>query len=116
MHLRRALRIPARTAAKLGLKLGEVPVRIVDVSTGGARLHVSPSITTVAVGDRLTIEAAGMAIPAEVRWRLGHQAGVAFDAALTEAELERVLSGPTGAAQAKRRPPRRRAAASPVLG
>lgn len=111
MQLRRALRIPVRTAAKLGLKFGEVPVRIVDISTGGARLTLSPSITQVAIGDRLSIEVGGDIIPAEVRWRLGHQAGVQFEVQLSEPALERLLEGPAPAAQAHRRPPRRRPAA-----
>jgi hypothetical protein len=110
MQLRRALRLPVRTAAKLGLKFGEVPVRIVDISTGGARLTISPSITQIAIGDRLSIEVAGTVIPAEVRWRLGHQAGVQFEVQLTEPALSRILKGPAPAAQATRHPPRRRPA------
>ena len=116
MHLRRALRIPVRTAAKLGLKFGEVPIRIVDISTGGARLTISPSITQIAVGDRLSIEVGSAVLPAEVRWRLGHQAGVQFEVELSEPELERLLEGPAPSGQARRHPPRRRPAAPVALG
>lgn len=106
MKLRRALRHPVEMAAKLGLKLGEVPVTIVDVSEGGARLALSPSITSVAVGDRLGIEVAGRNIGAEVRWVLGHQAGVSFDRPVSTEFVDRITGGSAVSAQARRRPAR----------
>lgn len=115
MHIRRALRSPVRLAAKLGLKLGEVPVTIVDVSTGGARLSLSPSITTIAVGDRLGIEVVGTTLGAEVRWVLGHQAGVAFDRQLPEELVDRICSGAASSVQAHRRPARRKPAGGIAL-
>ncbi len=114
MSLRRALRHPVRTAARLGLKIGEVPVTVTDISVGGARLALAPSITSVAVGDRLTIEVAGASIRAEVRWRLGQQAGVAFDAPIP-AELYARINADSGCtAQAKRRPGRKGAPAPTI--
>ena len=116
MHLRRALRSPVRLAAKLGLKRGEVPVAIVDISTGGARLALSPSITTLAVGDRLGIEVAGATLGSEVRWVLGHQAGVAFERPLSDEMLASLCGQSQLTAQAKRRPGRGRPERPLALG
>lgn len=108
MSLRRALRHPVRIAARLGLKLGEVPARVVDLSREGARLSLSPAITAVDTGDRLTLSVGGSAVPALVRWRLGHQAGIAFDAPLPLDLFERLRETPDFVALAKRAPARRR--------
>ncbi len=108
MSLRHVLSNPARAAARLGLKRGEVSVSIVDISREGARLDIAPSIMTpVNVGDRLSLAIEGLTVRAEVRWRLGRQAGVLFDQPLPDEVHERVTGDGRSSVQARRKPARR---------
>lgn len=66
-----------------------VRVHLLDISVGGALVHaaIPPEL-----GSRVTLDCAGIARPATVRWVGGSRFGVAFDRPLNDAEVEAVMA------------------------
>lgn len=73
------------------MALGDASVRIhlLDISTGGALVHVAKPPKT---GTRVVLDCAGIVRSATVRWVVGSRFGVAFDQSLNEAELDAVIA------------------------
>lgn len=73
------------------MALGDASVRIhlLDISTGGALVHVAKPPEA---GSRVVLDCAGIVRSATVRWVVGSRFGVAFDQSLSEAEVEAVIA------------------------
>lgn len=86
----RALRHPTRFPATL--LMGSVQHRciVLSVSTSGVRIKFDKPIKA---GQVVALRATGQPQPAVVRWVAAGQAGLAFDRALSPAEVERMRFG-----------------------
>ena len=75
--LKRAPRVGVRQYAAMVLPDGrEVPVVILNVSSGGFRIE---SQETLPIGEFVTLRAPhGEEVAAQIRWSLGHEAGGIF--------------------------------------
>ncbi|MBL8567437.1 MAG: PilZ domain-containing protein [Hyphomicrobiaceae bacterium] len=76
-ELRRSPRLPIDSPAVMHWSGGEAPVRLSDISTGGAGLRCDAGIVP---GERVTIVLdQSITMPGRVVWRRGRNAGIAFD-------------------------------------
>ncbi|MBY8826269.1 PilZ domain-containing protein [Sphingomonas colocasiae] len=71
--------------------LGGISVRIhlLDISIGGALVHVADPPEQ---GAGVALDCAGIVRSATVRWVVGSRFGIAFDEPLSDAELEAVIA------------------------
>jgi hypothetical protein len=94
---KRAPRVDLRRPATLVNSDGaDIPVVILDVSSGGFRLEVSEHLR---IGERVTLQVErGETIPAQIRWALGSEAGGVFLTTVDYAGLQH-LAGATAMAE-----------------
>lgn len=83
---RAAVRHPVMTQAKILLASAPVYCAVREIAATGARLEVGSDVELPAQFDLLLAEAE-LTVKASVKWRSGDAVGVAFERALTEAEL-----------------------------
>ena len=79
----RAPRTKLLLAATVEDAIGRSAVRIRDLSEGGALLE---GARLPAVGERLTLSRADLAMPATVAWRTGERCGIRFERAISVAQ------------------------------
>lgn len=105
---------PPRTnlllAATIQADFGSVPVRIRNLSEGGAMIEGG---ALPAVGERLTLGRAQLAVGATVAWRSGGRCGLRFDRAVSVGLWAAGLKLPTGQADVDAMQAAVRSAAAP---
>ena len=92
----RAPRTNLLLAATVRTDFGGAPVRIRNLSEGGAMVE---GAALPAVGERLTLSRAQLAVGATVAWRTGDRCGVRFDRTVSVAQWAAGLKLPTGQAE-----------------
>jgi hypothetical protein len=94
-HAARAPRTNLLLAATIRTELGGAPVRIRNLSEGGAMIE---GAALPAAGERLTLGRAELAVDATVAWRSHNRCGVRFDRPVAVAHWAAGLKLPTGQA------------------
>jgi hypothetical protein len=92
----RAPRTNLLLAATVRTDFGGAPVRIRNLSEGGAMVE---GAALPAVGERLTLSRAQLAVGATVAWRTGDRCGVRFDRTVSVVQWAAGLKLPTGQAE-----------------
>lgn len=84
---RGAIRHPVMVQAKIVSAASPVYCAVREIAATGARLELGADVELPARFDLLLVKAE-LTVKAELRWRRDDAVGIAFERALTEAELE----------------------------
>ena len=88
---RTSIRQRALRGATLATASGERRANILNLSTGGALLDASEPPT---LGEPVTLRRDMLVAPGRVTWINGHRFGIAFDRAIDDADVERIVDKP----------------------